>query len=62
MGKYDKINDFNVKDLPDYVPHKIKMTAEEKIEIIKILIDKTKFKTNNIKLLRESIGEVLNNE
>lgn len=23
MGKYDKINGYDVKDLPDYVPHQM---------------------------------------
>ena len=35
------------------------MSIEEKLKIISMLIDKKKFKTKDINLLRESIKEIL---
>lgn len=37
-------------------------TPEEKLDVIRLLVDPKKFNTNDIELLRESIQEVLDRD
>jgi hypothetical protein len=61
MSKYDKINGHDVADLTSK-PHQMIPEANTIIERIGIVIDKDKFKTDDIDLLRSSIKEILDDE
>lgn len=58
MSKYDTINGYKVKDLPETTPHKIKMTAHEALWLIKTQLAKTEQNIQAVQVLEEIVKTI----